>query len=514
MDPYNLMRYQVSSFLLFLFSILLLLLISCNKEQDPSSSSVSALIKMSGQDNSGVTKTSINGFVTQWIATQDKVGVYSPQAKSTPGGAAGVVNAEYAAVSSAFSSSFSGTMYWGTGSHDFYAYYPFSSGSYPYSSVPVTLPASQLQAGTTTSHVGSYDYMVATPLTGVSPQTEGTSTTVNFRYNHIFTLLEFKIKIPSGTDRITKIKLTAAAGKTLAFTSASIDISQALPDAGVSYTINSISGATNEIILNISGNVDLTSDWETTPSFFMTMMPADHTGDNLTVGVETLNSGGYTYYTKAGINFERGKKYLVSLENPWHPYSPVTIGGVIWAPVNVGYSASNKYGQMFQWGRMYGQGRDNEGITAGKVSVSVGNDIANSAKFYTSTGDWCTPALSSWDMSLYNPCPSGWMFPTYLVYFNLESSGSTWTDAGGPDNLAGRWIGPGNSVEETRATTSIFLPAAGNRQYNNGLFGSSNYYWTSTISGSLSFQVSFSSSSYGRSTNIRGYGAAIRCVKN
>ncbi len=143
-----------------------------------------------------------------------------------------------------------------------------------------------------------------------------------------------------------------------------------------------------------------------------------------------------------------------------------------------------------------------------------GNDIANSAKFYTSTGDWCTPALSSWDMSLYNPCPSGWRVPTNLEYFNLESSGSTWTDAGGPDNLAGRWIGPGNSVEETRATTSIFLPAAGNRQYNNGLFGSSNYYWTSTISGSLSFQVSFSSSSYGRSTNIRGYGAAIRCVKN
>ncbi len=125
--------------------------------------------------------------------------------KSTPGGAAGVVNAEYAAVSSAFSSSFSGTMYWGTGSHDFYAYYPFSSGSYPYSSVPVTLPASQLQAGTTTSHVGSYDYMVATPLTGVSPQTEGTSTTVNFRYNHIFTLLEFRLRFRQGQIELQKL---------------------------------------------------------------------------------------------------------------------------------------------------------------------------------------------------------------------------------------------------------------------------------------------------------------------
>ena len=85
----------------------------------------------------------------------------------------------------------------------------------------------------------------------------------------------------------------------------------------------------------------------------------------------------------------------------------VEIDGVVWAPVNCGYHATDfKYGKLYQWGRKYGQGYDSSDasvptIVAGPVSLSEGQSASNSNKFYTSSDSY-TPWLSPSDVTLWN----------------------------------------------------------------------------------------------------------------
>ncbi|HBY01552.1 MAG TPA: hypothetical protein DEG92_03275, partial [Rikenellaceae bacterium] len=104
-------------------SILSLILIlsfgSCSKEiSDKGVTGVSSeKIRITGADANTTTKTTLNGLVTSWIQTTDKVGIYSTQARTaTAGGGSSVVNAEFTAASSGVNSNFTGTMYWGAAS--------------------------------------------------------------------------------------------------------------------------------------------------------------------------------------------------------------------------------------------------------------------------------------------------------------------------------------------------------------------------------------------------------------
>jgi sporulation protein YlmC with PRC-barrel domain len=122
----------------------------------------------------------------------------------------------------------------------------------------------------------------------------------------------------------------------------------------------------------------------------------------------------------------------------------IEIDGVVWAPVNCGYHATDfKYGKLYQWGRKYGQGYsgsiyDINGKNVGEVSdasvptmeeggisVITGNHKSKANIFYTSfnndNADWVDPQDGKlWNSGSgtkpvkteYDPCPSGWRVPT------------------------------------------------------------------------------------------------------
>ncbi|MFO7923007.1 MAG: fimbrillin family protein, partial [Bacteroidales bacterium] len=243
-----------SSFAFIISMFFLIAITSCEKEEaavgkddlsgETEQDFSGSLIRVMGETSGGgTTKTTLEGLETWWKGADehgvnaDKVGIYSPQALPDPKEPAGVVNSEFTADATGKSSDFTGTMYWGSGDHSFYSYYPYSAGEADRTAVPISLPSAQTQsAGGNSDHIGVLDFMVATPLTGVSPGGAGDETSgVTFQYNHVFTLLEFQV---TGTGTLSKVKL--AGPGTLAFGDGTIDITQGTPDAGVAYTIDNI----------------------------------------------------------------------------------------------------------------------------------------------------------------------------------------------------------------------------------------------------------------------------------
>lgn len=78
--------------ILFMFAIALT---SCSKEEpivnlNTAEKDLSlGLITITGEDTGAATKTTLDGLQTKWIAGIDKVGIYSPEARTTSSGSAG-----------------------------------------------------------------------------------------------------------------------------------------------------------------------------------------------------------------------------------------------------------------------------------------------------------------------------------------------------------------------------------------------------------------------------------------
>jgi len=174
----------------------------------------------------------------------DKVGIFSEQAHNAGGTA--VINGEFTAASSGITSNFDGTMYWGADvEHTFYAYYPYagSAGSPAATAVPISLATAQIQVSANSSaHIGALDFMIATKATAAQTKTPPPigNTDVHLRYNHVFTVLEFQI---AGTGALQAVKLVGTSTP-VAFSGGTINITQATPATGISYTFASQTGTT------------------------------------------------------------------------------------------------------------------------------------------------------------------------------------------------------------------------------------------------------------------------------
>ncbi len=525
------MKQVTTKSIIWTFLMLLIMsFITCSKDEStikPSENTYSKdLIKVIGETSVTSLKTTLNGLVTEWIQTIDKVGIYSPEARTaTGGGGTDIVNAEFTAVSSGAISDFTGTMYWGAPStlHHFYSYYPYAAGSSSSNLVPVSLASLQTQSAANNSdHIELHDFMLATPVAVTSPaNTNQIGNEVNFRYNHLFTLLNFQI---TGTGSLTRVRLSGMG--TLAFTSGNIDITQSTPADGVSYTIASQTGLKNDVIVTISTPATLSA---TVSNIYMMISPGSPTGE-LYIGLEIDGSWKYIKKTSAPTGtFERGKFYTVSVDASAAVATPVysesstdavLIAGRWWAPVNAGYVTTTRvHGLLYQWNRKAGQTYDESPlptITAGPVSVTTGNDVSSNNIFYTapdSPRDWCTPQASSWDLTNYNPCPSGWRVPTNTELQALVDAGSTWTSSGGSDALAGRWFGGDHGGTHFG---SVFLSASGLRYFEAGqLIGRSveGAYWSANINGGNAYTLDFEIG-FANTTNFyRATGMSVRCVK-
>ncbi|HBZ26148.1 MAG TPA: hypothetical protein DEO54_07915 [Rikenellaceae bacterium] len=291
-----------------------------NSPEDP----LKNTIKVIGADASAgsETKTTLDGFVTSWVAG-DKVGIYSPQARPSVDGAPGVPNLAYTAQSSAAVSDFAGQIYWGTGAHDFCAYYPHTAGTFIAAEVPVSVPAEQTQVGESSAHLSTYDMMIANPIANLDPGTENNPAVVNLRFNHVFALLDFRIA--SITEKtIKEVELVAPEGTKISI-SGDVNIASATPAPGVSYAIGNPTG-TNKVKVTITGNLDPTNDYNTTPGVFMMVNPGNYTGQTFTINIKTNDDVVYTQ-TRSGTEFKRGTRYLVKFNDELGA-NPVGLDGV------------------------------------------------------------------------------------------------------------------------------------------------------------------------------------------
>ena len=209
----------------------------------------------------------------------------------------------------------------------------------------------------------------------------------------------------------------------------------------------------------------------------------------------------------------------------------VEIDGVVWAPVNCGYHATDyKYGKLYQWGRKYGQGYDSSDasvpeLVAGPVSLATGQSKDNENKFYynsSSPWDWCdTPYDNLWNSGTednpvkteYDPCPSGWRVPTYAELEGLIENYSSWTTD--KNGQSGYWFSGASSYTET--VPQVFFPAVGalhhldGRTTSRGTYGG---YWSSCPDGTLSKYLTFLSNILvSPSSYERACGNSVRCVQ-
>jgi uncharacterized protein (TIGR02145 family) len=219
--------------------------------------------------------------------------------------------------------------------------------------------------------------------------------------------------------------------------------------------------------------------------------------------VLTFSGGVPTWTTTVGLN---------DVQNP--------TTGEIWMDRNLGalqaatsttdYAA---YGALFQWGRL---SDGHECITWTSSTTSDGAEQSHETSTLSATDnpghsdfitinsglyDWRSPQNNNlWQgvSGINNPCPSGYRLPTYA---ELDAERTSW----GTNNAAGAFASP------------LKLPKAGNRYSSSGSLGSvgsGGAYWSSTVDGTNSRNLAFSSSSASVSSSRRANGYSVRCIKD
>ena len=205
-------------------------------------------------------------------------------------------------------------------------------------------------------------------------------------------------------------------------------------------------------------------------------------------GVVTANAAGTAIIiAKAG---NKADTCEVSVSDPFY-YESVVINGVKWAIRNVG--AFGKFvanpedvGMLYQWNRTTAYDNITEGAVTG--------------------WDDTYPTGTTWETTN-DPCPDGWRIPTRSELNGLVGAATrTWTTQNG---MNGMLFGHGSNT--------IFLPAAGYRNGNDGTLGNvgtNGYYWSSTEdSSNYAYNLGFSS---GNAPEVSRYnkrfGYSVRCV--
>jgi len=553
---------------LVLMATLVFMPFSCSKEavkENPLTDNSSQLIKISGEDANAVTKTILVDSATLWLGGIDQVGVYCHEAQ----GENGWGNIPYTASRTAFSSAFTGSLTWGTETHNFYAYYPYNSSyseswgseswdSEPWGVVPISLDAEQFQyAGNSNDHLSALDFMVATPKTVVTPGTTGNPTTVNLHYNHVFTILEFQI---TGTGTLSAVSLTVPTtdppSPPIAFSGYTIDITQGTPASGDAYIINvkppdEGGSESNEVIVWLDNNPPTLST-TTATTVYMVINPGIQTGDCL-IGLD-IDLGGSTttyYISKAAPEitsdplvkgFSRGKKYVVPIDAPVvtdvdnNVYNTITIGTQVWMAENLKTTS-------------YNDGTPIPTVTDGNSNVSTNDEwagLGTGAYCWYNTGTEESPGYDDTYGALYNwyavdnnsatkeasnggknICPVGWHVPTdvdwntlttYLVA-NLGVSTNVAKALAATTNWSTSATAGDVGNDLTINNSSGFTALPGGYRLSTGSFGDiGNYglWWSSAVydtSAAWDRGMSYNTSDVRKDYNGKTFGFSVRCVR-
>ncbi len=510
-----------------IYLFLSMILCTCMPQKGPDSDPTAGSINITGQTEATGTKTTLSGVQTIWSAGSDKIGIFSPQAKPTEGGAAPTNNAAFTAQTPAKSSGFTGTMFWGEGNHHFYAYYPYKSTcSGDQSTVPISLSPAQTQsAAGNTAHIGALDFMVSTPLAVTPPGA------VNFTFSHVFAMIEFQIK---GSGTLTQINLIGADPLACEGT---INLSQTPGTNTYAITTSSTSNFVS-VTLGLTG-VSLST--ETAVSIYMMVLPGAQSKD-MKVALKIGGNWKILDKTRPTDGFARGQKYVVSLDSDsetagWYNsmtdsdlnvYDLVVIGGQIWMAENLKYlPAINAVND--------GSNTDPKYYVYGYTPGTV--EGAKAEPNYTTYG-----VLYNWTAAR-AACPEGWHLPsdaewtqmeTYLANNGYNYDGSTGfegegtvrdkiaksmaTDSGWKTSSNAGSIG--NTDYPAYRNKSGFSVLPGGYRGLGGTFGGvggTGYWWSfsayDTPANAWGRYLYYFGSGVGRYGYAEGNGYSVRCVK-
>ncbi len=437
-----------------------------------------------------------------------------------------------------------------------YAYYPYTSDPAVFTG---TSDGAVLMADIPQSHSYGYvqDYLWSaqdkTLPTGGLP-INSTSSSVQLKMNHALAMVAFVFYKSGyeGTGNITAMEM-----KSLSVTNVFSVNKTGINDLRMKLSNGAFEGGSmvpNLILTDINSNIALTADPGTDPqtlfnirNFHMLLIPAsiaarediefsfDIDGSNYKVG---FPGSGALNMTAGNINIITVKLSPKSLsitgvatwnlveyevgsgyQDIWGGFTPQTINGVTWAPVNAGYDGTHLHGLIYQWHRKYGQNYNESPAPTsvqGPVSLQVANDELNKSNFYISTSgdyDCITPQQSAWSMtSDFNPCPAGWRVPTAAEFQSLISSGYTYVDVG-LNNQRGYWFGGRHNTDRVG---SIFISLSGYRRgsdsspINRNITG---YYWTMDSDLINARMLQMNSSTVQMNSWSRANGFSVRCVK-
>ena len=197
------------------------------------------------------------------------------------------------------------------------------------------------------------------------------------------------------------------------------------------------------------------------------------------------------------------------------PANPTAIVDVInpttgktWMDRNLGASQvatsstdANSYGDLYQWGRGSDGHQCRNSPTTSTLS-SVDQPLHGSFILTINLpNDWRSPQNTGlWQgvNGVNNPCPIGYRLPTET---EINAERASWSS----NNSTGAFASP------------LKLPMAGDRSGSNGslyMVGTSSYYWSSTVSSTVSRNLLFYSSDAYMSTSVRAIGNSVRCLKD
>jgi uncharacterized protein (TIGR02145 family) len=202
----------------------------------------------------------------------------------------------------------------------------------------------------------------------------------------------------------------------------------------------------------------------------------------------------------AGTVYCAGATAVVDVTNP--------TTGKTWMDRNLGASQvasystdQNAYGDLYQWGRRADGHQCRTSTTT--ATLSSVDQPAHGYFILTTTPpyDWRSPQNTNlWQgvNGVNNPCPSGYRIPTET---ELTNEFLSW----GFYNSIGAFASP------------LKWTLAGVRYNSNGSLGNVGaygFYWSSTFSGTQSFQLGFNSANAGMTLLYRASGQGVRCIKD
>ena len=253
---------------LFLMAAAALVMSACTQdvaEQDGFGADYTGAVKISA--TSQVTRTAItageDALEVSWVAGEDQIGIFAYDESELA-----TTNAVYTAAESGSYSTFTTTgeaIQWGEGSHDFYAYYPYTGDAMHQTAVYANVPAVQEQseAGNLT-HIAPLAFMYASQ-TDVVKSAAG----VDFSFQNAFSVVAVNLCSEAGTINCGGV-IFRAAEETEIVTGTNVCVN--LTDGSLSYDSSETS---NQVQVNLT--TPATLDAENAQTIYALITPG-HAG--------------------------------------------------------------------------------------------------------------------------------------------------------------------------------------------------------------------------------------------